>query len=180
METAEVVVSVGTDHHPFDRLISWMDDWQEVHRDVSVIVQRGTSVRSRLGDSRELIPHADLCGLFARASAVITHGGPSTVMDARMAGRLPIVVARDPDFGEHVDGHQMRFARHLRRHRTAVVVDNADDLFSAINRALNDPSAFSVNVDTQAAEGVVGFGSVVNDLIRPPIAAVSQSPTTGR
>ena len=34
--TAElVVVSVGTDHHPFDRLVEWVDRWAGEHPDVS-------------------------------------------------------------------------------------------------------------------------------------------------
>ena len=31
-------------------------------------------------------------------------------MDARGAGHVPICVPRDPALGEHVDGHQQRFA----------------------------------------------------------------------
>jgi UDP-N-acetylglucosamine transferase subunit ALG13 len=178
IEVADVVVSVGTDHHPFDRLISWMDEWRNRHPDVTVVIQRGTSQPSRIGGCHRLIPHGELCDLFARASAVVSHAGPSTVMDARMAGRLPIVVARDPDFGEHVDGHQMRFARHLQHHEIAVVVEAKHELFTAIDRALARPGDFTVNVGTRAADGVHRFGSVVDELLGTSTPIVPNSPAS--
>ncbi len=170
--TAEVVVSVGTDHHRFDRLVGWIDEWRDLHPEVIVVVQAGTSTPSRHG-SRELIPHAELLELFRRAAVVVSHGGPSTVMDARMSGRLPIVVARDPAHQEHVDRHQMRFADHLHRHGMAVVVDTRDELFAAIDQGLADPNAFSVAADHGAAAGVAGFARTVDQLIatRTPLSA---------
>jgi len=161
---ADVVVSVGTDHHRFDRLISWIDDWRDRHPDVSVVVQAGTSPSPRY-DSRELIPHGELLELFRGASVVVSHGGPSTVMDARMSGRLPIVVARDPAYHEHVDEHQMRFAEHLARHGVAIVVDSREDLFAAMDNALADPDGFAVTADHGNAVGVTEFARAVDDLI---------------
>lgn len=172
--TAEVVVSVGTDHHRFDRLIGWIDEWRELHPNVVAVVQAGRSGPSR-HDSRELIPHQELLELFRGATAVVSHGGPSTVMDARMSGRLPIVVARNPARGEHVDDHQMRFAEHLDRHGMAVVVDDRDALFVALDRALADPDAFTVTGDHGNAVGVLSFAGAVDRLIgtRTPIEPVA-------
>lgn len=160
-----VIVAVGTDHHPFDRMIAWIDSWSAANPGVSVLVQRGTSAATESCGSVELLPHPDLCERFARAVAVVSHGGPSTVMDARMAGRLPIVMARDPRFGEHVDDHQMRFADHLKRHDLARVVDDEAALHAAIDAALADPGDFSVPVDGSAITGVVEFARVMDQLL---------------
>jgi len=175
--TADVVVSVGTDHHRFDRLIGWIDEWRDLHPDVVVVVQSGTSASSRHG-SRELIPHGELLELFRGASVVVSHGGPSTVMDARMSGRLPIVVARNPAYHEHVDEHQMRFAEHLARHGVAIVVDNREDLFAAMDRAVADPDAFATTADHGNAVGVTAFAQAVDRLIgtRTPIEAALAAP----
>ncbi|MDH3301748.1 MAG: hypothetical protein OES24_14710 [Acidimicrobiia bacterium] len=162
--TAVVVVSVGTDHHRFDRLIGWIDEWRDLHPDVVTVVQSGTSAPSRHG-SRDLIPHAELLELFRGATAVVSHGGPSTVMDARMSGRLPIVVARNPAYHEHIDEHQMRFADHLDRHGVAVVVDDRDALFAALDRALADPDSFTVTADHGNTAGVLSFARAVDRLI---------------
>jgi UDP-N-acetylglucosamine transferase subunit ALG13 len=165
MVATTVIVAVGTDHHPFDRMINWIDSWCAANPGTTVLVQRGTSKGTEVCPSVELLPHPELCERFARAVAVVSHGGPSTVMDARMAGRMPIVMARDPQYGEHVDDHQMRFAEHLKRHELAAVVDQEVDLHAAIDAALANPDDFSVPVDGAAITGVVEFGRVMDELL---------------
>ena len=160
-----VVVSVGTDHHPFDRLVGWMDRWAGEHPAVEVIIQRGSAAPTEWAESHELIPYDELCDLFARATVVITHGGPSTVMDIRAAGRLPIVFPRDPAHGEHIDHHQLRFGQHLARQRLAKVVFGHHELHSALDRALTSPDRFVVPVNADPAPGVLAFGRIVDELI---------------
>lgn len=160
-----VVVSVGTDHHPFDRLVNWMDEWARDNRRVRVLIQRGTASQTVNADSRPLIPHAELCDLFAEATAVVIHGGPSSVMDARAAGRLPIVMPRNPDFGEHVDGHQLRFGEHIDRHRLARVATERVELIAALDEALAEPSDFTIAIESGVPPGVAAFGRVVDDLL---------------
>lgn len=164
-DRVEVVVAVGTDHHPFDRLIDWVDRWARVQTDVTVLVQRGTSVPTEHCPSVDLLPHGELCQHFAASTVVVSHGGPSTVMDARMAGRLPIVVARDPDRGEHVDDHQQRFANHLDQHELARVVDDAEAFHDLLDEALEHPERFAVPFDSAAIRGVAGFASKVDELL---------------
>lgn len=171
----EIVVSVGTDHHRFDRLIRWSDDYARQNPDRLMLVQRGTSNEPQLIDSQELIPHGDLRAFFAAATVVVCHGGPSTVMDARAAGRLPIVVPRNPELDEHVDGHQMRFARHLDDEAMAIVAWTEGELFAALDAALADPASVTIPIEERSVPtGVVNFGRVVDELlsIETPIATV--------
>ena len=120
-----------------------------------------------------MIAHAELLELFRRAAVVVSHGGPSTVMDARMATRLPIVVPRDPAHGEHVDHHQMRFGAHLLRHEMALVVHDREALFAAIDRVFADPAAFTVAAESSTAVGVIGFGAAVDRLLGTSTPVVS-------
>ncbi|MGF1600288.1 MAG: glycosyltransferase [Acidimicrobiales bacterium] len=162
---ALVVASVGTDVHPFDRLVSWVDGWARCHPEVRVVIQRGNSTAPDAAESEHLIAHPELCRLFGAATAVVSHGGPSTVMDARAAGRMPIVVPRNPTLGEHVDDHQLRFGRHLERHGLAVVASDAAALHRLLDAALADPRTFAVDAETTAVAGVEAFGRVVDDLL---------------
>lgn len=173
-----VMVSVGTDHHPFDRLVSWVDDWAADNTAVRVVLQLGNSSPSENPgvDSRKLIPHPELLELFSMADAVVGHGGPSTIMDARMNGRLPIVVPRDPSKGEHVDGHQLRFADHLIRHGLASVVKTQDKFVAALDRAMIAPEEFVVPIDNESISGIVEFGRVVDDLMGVSTPLVPTSP----
>src|SRR5690606_7741132 len=108
-----VLVSVGTDHHPFERLISWIERWSNDQPDAAVFVQRGTSRTPHGVASEPLLPHAELCARMAAADCVIVQGGPGGIIDSLRAGRRPVVVPRRADLGEHVDNHQVAFARYL-------------------------------------------------------------------
>jgi len=173
-----VMISVGTDHHPFDRLVSWVDDWVGDNPGFRVVFQLGNSSPSMNEsiDVRKLVPHPELCELFAKAHAVVGHGGPSTVMDARMNGRLPIVVPRDPSHGEHVDGHQLRFAEHLIRHGLASVAKTQDQFVAALDRAMIAPEEYVVPVGTESISGIVEFGQVLDDLLGVSTPLIPASP----
>lgn len=161
-----VVASVGTDHHPFDRLVRWLDRWAADRPDVAVFIQRGTSTAPQHVDSAEIVAHGELLRLFSSADVVVSHGGPSTVMDARSSGRLPIVVARDPEQGEHVDGHQIRFADHLAEHGLARLAGSEAALRDLLDAALDDPSPFILDrAIEEAPPGIVQFGAVVDELL---------------
>ena len=95
---------VGTDHHPFDRAVGWADEWAASHPDLRVLVQYGTSRPPTTADGHDLLLVGDLMALMSEATAVVCHGGPGTIMAAREAGHVPIVVPRRSDLGERSVG----------------------------------------------------------------------------
>lgn len=155
MSTPGVVVALGTDHHPFTRVVQWVDAWAARHEDVDVFVQHGTAAPPRVARGAALVTHAELLDLFAGAGAVVTHGGPGTITDARQSGRQPIVVPRDPRRGEHVDDHQQLFTARMAAAGQIVRVDDEASLVAAIDRALADPDAFACSVDDQPVRAAV-------------------------
>ena len=162
----DVVVSVGTDHHPFDRLVQWADQWAALHPDRSVFIQRGTSAPPSRTPSDEIVAHGELLRLFSTCKVVVSHGGPSTVMDARSSGRFPIVVPRDPARGEHIDGHQMRFADHLQRHGLARLAASEHEFQQVLDAAVAAPEGYRIgHQQGEAPSGVVEFGRVVDRLL---------------
>ena len=117
---------VGTDHHPFGRLVAWVDAWARRHPEVDVLVQRGTSPSPAVARSVQYLDHAELQSAMEAATVVVSHGGPSTIVEARRLGKLPVVVPRDPVHGEHVDAHQVRFVERLvERHLVLRAADEA-------------------------------------------------------
>jgi len=127
---------VGTDHHPFDRVVAWLDAFARTHPDVHVVVQHGTSQPPTAADGVPLLPKAELAGLLDRAAVVVSHGGPSTIVESYRTGRMPVVVPRDPQHGEHVDGHQQRFARFAEQRGLALVAHDAAALTALVERGL--------------------------------------------
>ena len=126
---ARIVVTVGTDHHPFDRLVDWVDRWAARHLDVEILLQRGTTaalVASPNIRSVDMLAYDDLVGAMAGADAVVAQGGPGGILDARSVGHRPIVVPRRHDLGEHVDDHQVRFAAWMAERGSIDVASDED------------------------------------------------------
>lgn len=134
--SALVVVLLGTDHHPFQRMVDWADEVARLRPDLHLLVQHGTTSSPRVAEGRAFLPHAELMDLVRRAAAVACHGGPGTIMDARSAGHRPVCVPRDPALGEHVDGHQLRFAQLVARSGAVRTVDRVDQFHAALHQAV--------------------------------------------
>lgn len=111
MTAYDVVVVVGTDHHRYERAVEWADGWARRDPSRSVFIQYGSSTSPRHAEGQDFLSPEELSQRMAGAKVLITHGGPGTISAARAAGHRPIVIARNPEHGEHVDDHQMRFAR---------------------------------------------------------------------
>lgn len=133
---ATVLALVGTDHHPFQRLVDWVDEAAVRHPEVRFVVQHGVADPPLAAEGHRFLSHARLSAEMAEAAAVICHGGPGTIMDARAAGLVPICVPRDPALGEHVDSHQIRFARLVGRAGVVRTVHGVADLQTAVDTAL--------------------------------------------
>lgn len=164
IDRVQVMVSVGTDHHPFDRLVEWIDEWLQLNPNVVSFIQKGTSKAPQHGPSEDVVSHERLLTLFGQA-IVVCHGGPATVMEARNVGALPIVVPRNPELGEHVDEHQMLFSRHLVDNNLAVVANTKTELFESLDRAIGNPESFTIPVKQQVSEGVVRLGEQIDRLL---------------
>jgi UDP-N-acetylglucosamine transferase subunit ALG13 len=138
-----VLVSVGTDHHPFDRLIQWVDDWAATHAgQARVVVQHGRSAAPKSAQASAFMPYDELQAAFGTATAVVSHGGPATITEARRSGRIPICVACDPALGEHVDDHQQRFVSRAAAENLVVEAGDEAALHTLLDVAVAQPERF--------------------------------------
>ena len=139
-----VFVTVGTDFHPFDRLVDWADTWATTNPSVRVVVQYGKSREPQVAEGHAFLSPDGLHRQMDFADLVVTHGGPATITEARRRRCTPICVPRDPSLGEHVDDHQQRFAAFLGT-RGLVRLVRTEEEFAA---ALTDDSL--LNRSTQS------------------------------
>ena len=155
-----VFVTVGTDIHPFHRLVGWIDEWLTgPGAGVRCFVQAGTSTPPTVAESSERLPYDVMLDRMREATAVVAHGGPGTIMDARRCGKLPIIVPRQNALGEHVDDHQVVFTRKYAATGGALLVESKDALFEALARALADPASMTVEPPTADAPGIRAFAA---------------------
>ena len=67
--------------------------------------------------------------LVEQARIVITHGGPSSFIMPLQIGKIPVVVPRQKRFEEHVNDHQLAFAKALaERQGNLLVVEEIGEL----------------------------------------------------
>jgi UDP-N-acetylglucosamine transferase subunit ALG13 len=176
----QVLVTVGTDHHRFDRLVEWADAWAAAHPEADVFVQHGTADPPRHAAGAPTLAFRELKARTEAADVVVSHGGLSSIMERRAAGHLPLIVARDPQRGEHVDGHQQAFTSHEAAQGRVLLVDDEADLHAAIDRALVDPGHLALppgaNDVNPAVERVA---ALVDDLLgrRPAARPLQETPS---
>lgn len=164
---AFVLATVGTDHHPFDRFVEWVDAWHAEHADVDVFVQYGTCERQPESPGSQWVEGHELASMMERADAIVCHGGPSTIIEARTNGTVPVVVPRNPALGEHVDEHQMRFADFMADRDNILLARDQAALSNQLNRVLAGevaPPPVSAN-QTATLQQV---SSVIDDLMAQP------------
>ena len=158
-----VLILVGTDHHPFDRLVGWSDTWARAHPDVQVVVQYGQSRVPEVADGHAFLAHDALTDLVAAADVVVSHGGPATISEARTAGHLPVVVPRDPELGEHVDDHQLRFSAWLESKHLVDRQTEEAPFHAALDVALARGRTAGAVADAAVAASVERFGRIVEE-----------------
>lgn len=133
-----IFVTVGTHEQQFDRLVKAVDD----------LVTNGTIkelVFQQTGYSTYMPGHCEhsqfvsaqrMQELMGQASVVITHGGPSSFVEAMAAGKVPVVVPRRAELGEHVNDHQADFVRIVAERIGGIVpVYDVAELPQAITKA---------------------------------------------
>ena len=131
-----VVALTGTDHHPFERMVEWVDAAASRRSDVRFVVQHGAARAPVVAEGHGFLSHDRLVALMREASAVVCHGGPGLITEAREAGHVPLCMPRDPLLGEHVDGHQQRFAALAGSAGVVRTVHSLEDFHDELDNAL--------------------------------------------
>lgn len=168
-----ILILVGTDHHPFDRLVAWADHRQTRFPDDVVFIQHGQSRGPATAPGVSLLAPAELADRVRDATVVITHGGPGTIADARSGGHRPIVVPRDPGRGEHVDDHQQRFAAWAAERGLVVRVPGETDLDHVIEDLGERGTRGNLDEGTEAPTNVDGVRAIVEGEYGTPGRAVA-------
>ena len=122
-----IFVTVGAHEQPFNRLVQKMDELKKngtIQEDV--IIQTGFSTyEPQYCQWSKLIPYQQMIKNVEEARIVITHGGPASFIMPLQIGKTPIVVPRQHKFDEHVNNHQVEFARNVEK-RMGTIIDVED------------------------------------------------------
>jgi UDP-N-acetylglucosamine transferase subunit ALG13 len=151
-----ILVTVGTHHQPFTRLIRAL---RSLPSD-ELVVQYGHSPPPAWGSARQAVPflaYDQLAALMDAADVVVTHAGVGSVLTALRMGHTPIVVPRLERFDEHVDDHQVELTQSLEETGRVIAVWETDELASTVasvparGEALAIPNAEPLHVAVRTA-----------------------------
>lgn len=130
-----IFATLGTHAQPFPRFLSYVNAARATGHDV--ILQYGhTSPPPGLAEAFAFLSGEEMVDHFERADAVLSHAGVGSILGARQAGHLPVVIARQARFGEHVDDHQLELSRMLAVRGHVLTVTTPDELPRALTHAL--------------------------------------------
>lgn len=112
-----IFVTVGTHEQPFNRLIKKVD---ELVADGTitepVVMQTGFSTCvPKHCEWHKMLSYNEMKRYIDEARIVITHGGPASFIEVLQAGKIPVVVPRLAEFGEHVNDHQEEFVKLIKK-----------------------------------------------------------------
>ena len=153
-----IFVTVGTHEQQFNRLVKYMDG---LRLEEEVIIQSGYSdYVPKYCKYEKMLPYQKMVELVEKARIVVTHGGPSSIMLPPQMGKMPIVVPRQKEYGEHVNDHQLEFVRKISESIDIIPVYDIQDLGEIIRR-YESIAAGRVKLKTNNAE----FNRKLEDLV---------------
>jgi UDP-N-acetylglucosamine transferase subunit ALG13 len=131
-----ILVTLGTLHFPFDRLLRALDS---LPADEELVVQcRVPGPLPAHARSVTDLPFDELAETMRAARVVVCHAGVGSVLTALANGKRPVTVPRLARFGEAVDDHQLAFARRLAE---AGLVTLVEEPAGELARAVAAPAA---------------------------------------
>lgn len=148
-----IFVTVGTHEQPFNRLLKEVDNLIEngvIKDDVFAQIGYSDYVPKHYKYSK-FLDYTEMQNYFLRANVVITHGGPSSFMEAIKLKKTPIVVPRQEKFNEHVNNHQLDFCKELeKRNFPIIVVEDITKLTFAIFNLKNNEKINKFNFNNES------------------------------
>lgn len=124
-----IFLTVGTHEQGFDRVVKYIDDLAGKGIIKDVFIQLGyTDYIPQHCEYKKMIGYNEMNSYVEKSDIIITHGGPGSIMLPWAFNKLPIVVPRNPEYDEHVDNHQILFAKRLEKENKILAVYDIDTL----------------------------------------------------
>lgn len=165
-----IFVTVGTHEQPFDRLIQKIDELKRngiVNEEV--IIQTGYSTyEPKYCQWSKLLPYEQMVENVAKARIVVTHGGPASFIMPLQLGKIPVVVPRQSQYGEHVNDHQLEFARAMQqRQGNILVAERMEELENILVHYDTLVRSMPAALNSHNARFVADFEKIVGQLLQP-------------
>lgn len=165
--TRLIFVTVGTHEQPFNRLIQYIDELKrDSEIDEEVFIQTGYSTyEPKYCQWSKMISYNEMLKKVEEARIVITHGGPASFIMPLQIGKIPIVVPRKQEYGEHINNHQVEFTRKIAKIKgNIIIVENIQILGIVISQYEESVNDMGVELQLNNKKFCDDFFQIVQDI----------------
>ncbi|WP_346845861.1 glycosyltransferase [uncultured Rothia sp.] len=149
----DIVVSLGTDHHQYNRAVEWIDAYLAKNTHLTCFFQHGfTTPPHNATETADILPRKEMLKIYERAGVAIVHGGPGCILDVRATGKVPLTMPRRPWLKEHVDEHQVKFTKVMDEYGEAHLVHDQQDLENKLDAVMSDPTIYDGSYRVSGAD----------------------------
>jgi UDP-N-acetylglucosamine transferase subunit ALG13 len=167
-----IFVTVGTHEQPMQRLMAAIALLPRLLPDHGrYVVQHGYSTPPDQWEAHAFLAPAALSALMMESDIIVCHGGPATIAEARALGKIPVVVPRSRRYGEHVDDHQVAYARRLAREGEIILVEETGQLADVIGRYSELSASLPRPTALDPTEAIERFSRLAEGLLSRCISA---------
>lgn len=120
-----ILVTVGTEKFPFNRLMRWIDQLIEKNliqpNQEKIVIQYGScTLKPQKTNNFSVLPSEEFKNIFAQARLIIAHCGEGTIDLLANSDKPFVLVPRSGEYQEHVDDHQIELAEELSKQGVAI------------------------------------------------------------
>jgi len=129
-----IFVTVGTEKFPLDRLLRALDEGirrSEIGEEVFAQTGHSRHVPKRFQYST-FLPFNEMITFIQKADIVVAHAGAGSTVLCLHLGKVPILFPRFARFGEHLDDHQVEFARQMEGQEKVLTAYDEEELIDKI------------------------------------------------
>lgn len=163
-----IFVTVGTHEQPFNRLVKKVDDLvAQGNIKEKVVIQTGFSTYNATHcEAHKMMSFDEMQQALKDARIVITHGGPSSFIEALQFGKVPIVVPRRQEYNEHVNDHQVDFTKLIEKRMNNIIpVYDIDQLSETIKNYEDIVKNKNTGESSNNREFNIRFEKIIDGLI---------------
>lgn len=131
-----IFVITGTEVFPFNRLIIEIDRLKEEQKITDKIyIQIGScTYNPKYCEWDKWLPFNSMCDNIKQADIVIAHAGAGTTLLCLELGKIPLIVTRQQKHNEHLDNHQIPFAKMMEKLDYAVVAYEVNEIQDCLKK----------------------------------------------
>jgi UDP-N-acetylglucosamine transferase subunit ALG13 len=138
-------VSVGNATQDFSRLLNAVLGVKEILPQPVTIQYGHTTFRKGGAVAVDFVGMEEFQRLVQDAELVILHAGAGSIITALKAGKVPVVMPRRADFGEHIDDHQHELVDELAAMGRILLAEDENSIREGSQRAVQMQQSLSLH-----------------------------------